>query len=157
LASSWDKVIPRTKATKGAHKVMTTILSSGLHLVTLKALRPGTRFNQAYFIDVILPGIFNKRRQIFRRIHGGTLYVHLDNSACHKGQIVSDELAIEMLERVPHPAHSPDLSPCDFWFFGMPKQKITNRVFRTREESLMKIRKICSELTLKQLHCVFSN
>jgi hypothetical protein len=38
FASSRDEVIPRTKATIGAHKVTMTIFFSGLHLVTLKAL-----------------------------------------------------------------------------------------------------------------------
>jgi hypothetical protein len=62
--SSRDEVIPRTKATIGAHKVMMTIFISGLHLVTLKALQHCTRFNQKYFIDENLPGIIEQRRQI---------------------------------------------------------------------------------------------
>jgi hypothetical protein len=55
--SSRDEVITRTKA-------MMTIFFSGLHLVTLKALPPGTRFNQEYFIDENLPGIINQRRRV---------------------------------------------------------------------------------------------
>jgi hypothetical protein len=41
FALSRDEVIPRTKPTTGAHKVMMIIFFSGLHLVTLKALQPG--------------------------------------------------------------------------------------------------------------------
>jgi hypothetical protein len=114
FASSRDEVIPRTKATIGTHRVMVTIFFDALYLVTLTALRPGTQFNQEYFIDEILPGIVTERRQIFRRIQRGTFEVHMDNSMCHKGQIVADELVIKMLERVPHAAYSPDLNPCDF-------------------------------------------
>jgi hypothetical protein len=55
-----------------------------------------------------------------------------------------------MLERVPHPACSPDQSPCDFWLFGMLKQKITDRVFRTPEEALTTIWQILSEVTLER-------
>jgi hypothetical protein len=85
FASSRDEVIPRTKATIGGRQVMMTIFFSGLHLVTLKALPSGTRFNQEYFIDEILPGIVNKGQQNFRRIQRGTFYVHMDNSMCHNG------------------------------------------------------------------------
>jgi hypothetical protein len=62
--SSRDEVIPRTKGTIRVHKAMMTILFSGLHLVTLKALPPGTRFNQEYFIDENLSAIINQRRRI---------------------------------------------------------------------------------------------
>jgi hypothetical protein len=149
FALSRDEVIPRTKATIGAHRVMVTIFFSGLHMITLKALPPGNRFNQEYFIDEILPGIVNKRRQIFLKIQRGTFNVRIDNFICHNGQIVTDELIIKMLERIPRPAYSPDLSPCDFWLFETLKQKITDRVFRTPEEILATIRKIWSEVTLE--------
>jgi hypothetical protein len=42
---------------------MMIIFFSGLHLVMLKALPPGTRFNQEYFTDEILPGIVNERQK----------------------------------------------------------------------------------------------
>jgi hypothetical protein len=67
FASSRDEVIPRTKGTIGAHKVMMTVSFSGLHLVTLKALPPGTWFNQEYFIDENLPISGNSNGLI----HGG--------------------------------------------------------------------------------------
>jgi hypothetical protein len=62
-----------------------------------------------------------------------------------------------MLERVPHPAYSPDLSPCDLRPFGILKQKITHRVFQKPEEILTSIRKIWNDVTLERLRCVFSN
>jgi hypothetical protein len=62
--SSRDEVIPRVKTTIGAHEAMMTIFFSGVQLVTLKALPPGTRFNQEYFIDGNLAGIINQRRRI---------------------------------------------------------------------------------------------
>jgi hypothetical protein len=62
-----------------------------------------------------------------------------------------------MLERVPHRDYSLDLSPCDFWLFGMLKQKITDRVFRTIEEILAAIWQMWSEVPLKQLQSVSSD
>jgi histone-lysine N-methyltransferase SETMAR len=33
------------------------------------------------------------------------------------------------IERLAHPPYSPDLSPCDFWFFGSAKTALQNRRF----------------------------
>jgi hypothetical protein len=136
---------------------MAIIFCNGLPLLMLKARPPGARFNQEFFIDEILPRVVNERRQIFRRIQRGAFYVYVKNSMCHDGEIVTDELVIKMLERVPHPVYSSDLSPCDCYLFGMLKQKITDRVFRTPEEILTTIRKIWSEMTLEQLQSVLYN
>jgi hypothetical protein len=79
----------------------------------------------------------------------------MDNSMCHNDRKVTDELEILRLDRVPHPPDSPDLSPCDFWLFGMLKQTIKDRVFQTIEEILDAIRQVRREVTLEQLQSVF--
>jgi hypothetical protein len=43
---------------------------------------------------------------------------------------VTDEFDNLKLDRVHNPPYSPDLRMCDFWLFGMLKQKIKDRVFR---------------------------
>jgi transposase len=95
-------------------------------LISRQALPLGARFAQEYFISTILPDIVHERGQIFRRVHRGDFFVHMDNSMCHNGhngRKVTDELEVLRLNRVPHPPYSPDLSPCDFWLFGMLKQE----------------------------------
>jgi hypothetical protein len=74
---------------------------------------------------------------------------------CNNGCKVTDELENLNLVRVAHPPDSRDLSPCDFWLFGMLKQKIQDRVFDTTEEILMAIRKVWSEVTFEDLQSVF--
>jgi hypothetical protein len=157
FASSRDELIPRTTATIEADRVIMTLFFSGLDLITFEALPPGTRLNQEYFIDEIQAGIVNERPQILRRIQRGTFYVQMDNSMCYNGQIVTDELVIKILECVPHSVYCPDLSLCDFWLFGMLKQKITDRVIRPPEKSLTMIRRIWDKVVLEQLQSVFSN
>jgi hypothetical protein len=65
--------------------------------------------------------------------------MHVHNSLSHNGQIETDEIVIKMLERVPNPACSPDVSQCNFWLFGTLKQKITDRMFWTPEDALTTI------------------
>jgi histone-lysine N-methyltransferase SETMAR len=121
FAPSREEVIPRTKATIGAHKVMLTIFLSGVKLISLNALPIGARFTQEYFIKSIVPDILDEKQRIFRRNRRGPFFIHMDNSMCRNGCKVTDEFDNRKLQRVAHPPYSPDLSPCDFWIFGMLK------------------------------------
>jgi hypothetical protein len=68
--------------------------------------------------------------------------MRMDNSICHNGCKVIDELASLKLDRIPHPPYLPDLSPCDFWLFEMLKQKIKDRVFETVEEMMIAFHRV---------------
>jgi hypothetical protein len=44
--------------------------------------------------------------------------------------------------RALHPVYSPDLSPCDFWFFGYAKKRMKNHIITDEidlEEKLTEI------------------
>jgi hypothetical protein len=45
----------------------------------------------------------------------------MDNSQSHDGAEIQGKFDSKGLVRSPHPPYSPDLSPCDFSFFGMAK------------------------------------
>jgi hypothetical protein len=64
----------------------------------------------------------------------GTMFVHMDNSMCHNGRKITDEISDAKLERLLYPPYSPYLSPCDFWLFGMLKHKTKDQAFQTIEE-----------------------
>ena len=53
--------------------------------------------------------------------------IHYGNGRPHVDKDVSDYLQSEGLARIPHPANSPDLSPCDFWLFDLIKDSLTNQ------------------------------
>jgi hypothetical protein len=76
LATSRDEVIPRTKQTIGARKVMLTIFFTGTKLISLNALPHGGRFTQDYFINTVLPDIAHERGRILRRVRRGDLSAH---------------------------------------------------------------------------------
>jgi hypothetical protein len=62
FATSREEVIPRTKATIVAQKVILTIFFSGVKLISLSALPAGARFIQEYFINSILPDILDEKQ-----------------------------------------------------------------------------------------------
>jgi hypothetical protein len=157
FATSRDEVIPRTKQTIGARKVILTIFFPGAKLVSLNALPPGGRFTQDYFVNTVLPDIVHERGQILCRVRRGDSCVHMDSSRCDNGHKGIDELENLNLVRVAHPPYSRHLSPYDFRLFAMLKQNIQDRLFDTTEEIMMAIRKVWSEVTFEDLQSVFFN
>jgi hypothetical protein len=76
---------------------------------------------------------------------------------CHNSRKAIDELDNLKLDRIRHLPYSPDLSPCDFWLFGMLKQKIKDRVFQMVEEIMTAVHRVWDELTLEDIQSVFFN
>jgi hypothetical protein len=83
--------------------------------------------------------------------------MQIDNSICHNDRKVTDEFDNLKFDRVPHLRDLPDLSSCDFWLFGMLKQKIKDRVFQTVEEMMTAVHRVWDELILEDLQFVFFN
>jgi hypothetical protein len=48
-------------------------------------LPKGTKFNQDYFIDTVLPNLYSEKRRIARRKGLLSFAVHMDNSMCQNG------------------------------------------------------------------------
>jgi hypothetical protein len=76
---------------------------------------------------------------------------------CHNGRKGTDELGNLKLDCVTHPPYSPDLSPCDFWLFGMLKQNIKDRAFQMIEEMMTAVHKASDELILDDMQSIFFN
>jgi hypothetical protein len=101
-----------------AKKTMVTIFLTSTRLLVLNFLPKGTKVNQDYFIDTVLPNLYSEKRQIARRKGLPSFSVHMDNSMCYNGAKITEELEKRHIARAPHPSYSPDLSSCDFWLFG---------------------------------------
>jgi hypothetical protein len=71
--------------------------------------------------------------------------------------MITQEISDAKLGRLPHPAYSLDLSPCDFWLFGMLKGNMKDHAFQTVEEILEAVTLIWNGVTFEQLQSVFFN
>jgi hypothetical protein len=56
---------------------------------------------------------------------------------------------------MPHPAYSPDLSPCDFFLFGYLKDKLIDREYATPEELFTEVETTISEIPSDMISRVF--
>jgi histone-lysine N-methyltransferase SETMAR len=116
-----------------------------------------TKFNQDYFIDAALPSLYSEKRRIARRKGLPSLSVHMDNSMCHNGAKIIEKLEKKHIARAHHPPYSPDFSPCDFWLFGILKQKMKERVFQSEKQILAAITQSWNELTFEDIQGIFRN
>jgi hypothetical protein len=157
FATRRDEVIPREKITIGAQRVMLTIFFSSTSLITVNALPSDVGFTQEYCTNKTLLDIVEASGRIVRRVRRGEFFADADNSMCLNGCKVINEFANLKLDCVLHLPYLPDLNPCDFWLFGMFRQKIKDRVFQTVEEIMTPVHKVWDKLTLEDLQSVFFN
>ena len=65
--------------------------------------------------------VLKKKKEFYnkKRPSKGWSGVHLlhDNASSHKCEVVKSFLASEKVKVLNHPSYSPDLSPCDFFYF----------------------------------------
>ena len=72
-----------------------------------------------------------------KRVHrvrpeiANTWMLHHDNAPCHTVISVNEFLAKKGISVVPQPPYSPDLNPCDFFFFPKLKFHLKGRHFGT--------------------------
>jgi hypothetical protein len=81
----------------------------------------------------------------------------MDNSIGHNGRKMTEIISDPKLQRLPYPAYSPDMSPCDFWIFRMLKEKMKDRAFQTVEEILEAVILIWNAVSFELLLSVFLN
>jgi hypothetical protein len=79
------------------------------------------------------------------------------NARVHTAGDCIAEIQRLKMTRLPQPAYSPDLSPCDFWFFGFAKQAIENKVFDNADQPLQGLHSIFDQVAFKDLQQVFLN
>jgi histone-lysine N-methyltransferase SETMAR len=69
--------------------------------------------------------------------------------------MVTAEFGRRRLGRAEHPPYSSDLSPCDFWLFGILKEKLKDRQSRGVQPLHQVITDLWDELTLEDVQAVF--
>jgi hypothetical protein len=114
FARQREEVIPRLRLGISIKKVMILVFFIARHFIALDALYKGQKYKQEYFVQNILPSLFNEKKRLSRQKSVITFAVRMDNSACRNAHRVVNELRGLNLLRAPHPPYSPDISPHDF-------------------------------------------
>lgn len=87
--------------------------------------------NQTVFQGILrrFDAAHSRRRR--HAVVNGHKFIHLDNAPAHNASYTLTLLRILGWSRLPHPAYSPDLSPCDFWPFSRIKKDMRGIRYRS--------------------------
>jgi transposase len=146
---------PRTIHEISVKKNMFTIFFTNRKLLIAEYLAKGQKYNQDYFISDNLPELEREKMRYERRKQGRTFFVIMDHSKSHDGGKIQGKFDMKGFIRTPNPPYSPDLSPCDFWLFGMAKEKMKDREFHAVQEIRRGLTEICNDLTFQDVQSVF--
>jgi hypothetical protein len=133
-STSRDLVPTRPIKKIDSKKSMFTLLFSGYGLLVLDSLPKGCKMNSQYFCDVVL----GEAKRAVTTIAGESgielMKIHMDNCKVHNSAKTTERLDEFQITRLPHPAYSRDISPCDFWFFGWTKNELQGKQFQGPDE-----------------------
>ncbi len=119
----------RIHASRTKFMVMAFFDAAGLiysHLVP-----QGQSVNAAYIVKVLR--VFMKKLRLKRpqMVEQG-FFFYWDNAPVHTAAIVEDWFAATAVQRLEHPAYSPDLAPADFFLFPKVKEALAGTTLTSR-------------------------
>lgn len=79
----------------------------------------------------------------------------MDNSKAHNSKKTMSEITKYQMIRLPNPAYSPDIAPCDFWFFGKLKEYLNGMHFESDDELLNDIISFSYQISKSEISSVF--
>ncbi|UYV74766.1 hypothetical protein LAZ67_12000886 [Cordylochernes scorpioides] len=148
----------KVRLDKSKGKVMLVVFFDYQGLVYYEFIKEGFTINKQTYKEILVrlrDAKRRKRNQLFKSKQWKLLH---DNAPAHRAIIVQDYLAKHSVSVLSHPPYSPDIAPCDFFFF--PKLKMTlkgrrfsssSKVIENATVELNKIIKIDFELAFQQL------
>jgi hypothetical protein len=100
FAPSREHVVPYVRTKLGIQKVMITFFFTSIMLIVHKALPKGRKFNQNYFMSLVVPWLTKAQRRFTQKNSGAAFLLHMDISACHIDQRITGQLTSANITRV---------------------------------------------------------
>jgi hypothetical protein len=82
--------------------------------VSIEVLPETERFNSAFFAETILPSVVESVSIIRPKMQGLGHWLQIDNAKSRNSALSLQKTERLKFWRLPQPAYSPDLAPCDF-------------------------------------------
>jgi hypothetical protein len=82
---------------------------------------------------------------------------HLNNAQSHNSRKSEAALTAAKPRGIPAPDYSPDLSPSDFFLFGMFKERMSGTSYSSPDELISAISELIASLPKGQLVSVYTN
>ncbi|UYV82453.1 hypothetical protein LAZ67_21002238 [Cordylochernes scorpioides] len=124
----------KVRLDKSEGKVMLVVSFDYQGLVYYEFIKEGITINKQAYKEILVrlrDAIIRKRNQLFKSKQWKLLH---DNVPAHRAIIFQDYLAKHSVSVLPHPPYSPDIAPCDFFFFSKLKMTLKGRRFSSSSE-----------------------
>ncbi|KAA6373094.1 MAG: hypothetical protein EZS28_031380 [Streblomastix strix] len=124
-----------------AEKRMITVCLSGGGFQFVHFLPKGTTMDSKVFTsEVIKP----RQQKYIKEYHAkrGEYYLHYDNAPIHKSQYTQSYINAGIFNILKYHPFSPDISPCDYYFFGLLKQELKEIMMKSEEKMKTEVGKI---------------
>jgi histone-lysine N-methyltransferase SETMAR len=155
--SPWEDVEEVQRPSHHQKKRMLSVFFNGQGDFFCNFLPEGETMNSTYYVEQILAPLseFDLSQRSGEREQ--VLTLHFDNAPIHNSAEVEGYLEDRGLSRMPHPAYSPDLAPCDFYLFGYLKGALAGQSFQTLEDLSDAVHEVLSTISPETLVSVFEN
>jgi hypothetical protein len=138
-----------------AEKCMLSILWSITGIHSLIDVPKAITYNSAFLCDIVVTDLVRDICSHSRRKSLKGIYIHLDNARPQNSKPAAECLSRTKANRVPHPAHSPDFAPSDFFLFGFVKTRLQEYDIPGQEGVKCAISQILAEISQGMLICAF--
>jgi hypothetical protein len=130
--------IPKRKIQ--SEKCRNSIILGSTGIKNLLYVPKGMNYNPTFSVESVVPDLVEHLCQESRRKTLRGIMIHLDNARPHKDR--KSEAALPgKVRRIPAPVYSPDLSPSDFFLFGMVKERMSGTAYSSPDELIASLPK----------------
>jgi hypothetical protein len=105
------------------------------------------KYNITFFVESVVSGLVEHVCQETRRKRLRGSMAQLDNARPHNSRKSEVALTATKARRIPAPAYSPNLSPSDFFSFGMLKEKVSGTSYSSPDRLISAITELIASLT----------
>jgi hypothetical protein len=103
-------------------------------MLALNQLPKGRKLNSQYSCNVVLQETHEAFTSIPEKSGIEGMIIYLDNWQVHNSGRTTPSFHDFQITRLPHFLCSPDISPCDFWFFGWSKEQMGGHKFQGADQ-----------------------
>jgi histone-lysine N-methyltransferase SETMAR len=139
------------KTTTSAGKVMASASWNSQDVLFIDFLIEQRSANAAYYSKLLQDGAESVFRSKRRGRSVKSICLLHDKTSTHTAAVTTETLDEMHWEVLLHPAYGPDLSPCDFYPFGWPKEDQGGKRFRADDEVILLVQQWLDE----QSHTLF--
>jgi hypothetical protein len=154
-----DELPQRIKQKIDTEKCLVSILwlVNGIH--TLLNVQKWTAYNTVFFTDAVTPSLIENFRSGARRKRLKVWLIHMDNARPHNSGQAQRGIEVSRVERLLHPAYSPDPTPSDFFLFGYEhiKGKLSGHNCESQEGLFNAITKIFAGVEQEVMRSIFES